>query len=197
MNACSTSTSGRRTAALPLTVVWLALAALTLCLPKPSLAATAAEINRDVDSALQTLYRTTPTARQLAKVAKGVLVFPSVVKGGLIIGGQYGEGALRARGVTIGYYKTVAASYGLQAGAQTFGYALFFLDDASLRYLKDSNGWEIGVGPSIVIMDEGAARSLSTTTAQSGIYAFFFSQKGLMAGLGIQGSRISPIQPER
>ena len=170
---------------------------MTLCLPRPSLAATAAEIDRDVDSALQTLYRTTPTARQLAKVAKGVLVFPSVVKGGLIIGGQYGEGALRARGVTIGYYKTVAASYGLQAGAQTFGYALFFLDDASLRYLKDSNGWEIGVGPSIVIMDEGAARSLSTTTAQSGIYAFFFSQKGLMAGLGIQGSRISPIHPER
>ena len=98
MNACSNSTSGRRTAALPLTFLWLALAALTLCLPKPSLAATAAEINRDVDSALQTLYRTTPAARQMAKVAKGVLVFPHIVKGGLIIGGQYGEGALRVGG---------------------------------------------------------------------------------------------------
>ena len=197
MNACSNSTSGRRTAALPLTFLWLALAALTLCLPKPSLAATAAEINRDVDSALQTLYRTTPAARQVAKVAKGVLVFPHIVKGGLIISGQYGEGALRVGGKTTGYYKTVAASYGLQAGAQTFGYALFFLDNASMGYLKDSNGWEVGVGPNIVIMDEGTARSFSTTTAQSGVYAFFFSQKGLMAGLGIQGSKISQIQPER
>ena len=99
--------------------------------------------------------------------------------------------------MTTGYYKTVAASYGLQAGAQTFGYALFFLDNASMGYLKDSNGWEVGVGPNIVIMDEGTARSFSTTTAQSGVYAFFFSQKGLMAGLGIQGSKISQIQPER
>ena len=191
------STPGRKTAGFSLAVLWLALTLVTLCLPRPSLAATAAEIDRDVDSALQTLYRTTPAARQVAKVAKGVLVFPHIVKGGLIIGGQYGEGALRVGGKTTGYYKTVAASYGLQAGAQTFGYALFFLDNASMGYLKDSNGWEVGVGPNIVIMDEGTARSFSTTTAQSGVYAFFFSQKGLMAGLGIQGSKISQIQPER
>ncbi len=179
--------------AAPVLALMLAFAILTFGSPQASHAATAGEINRDVDSALQTLYRTTPVAKEMAKVAKGILVFPSIVKGGFIIGGQYGEGALRRDGKTTGFYRTVAASYGLQAGAQTFGYALFFLDDASLRYLKNSDGWEVGVGPSIVIMDEGKARSFSTTTAKSGVYAFFFSQKGLMAGLGIQGSKISEI----
>ncbi len=85
----------------------------------------------------------------------------------------------------------------MQAGAQTFGYALFFMDNESLQYLKKSEGWEIGVGPTIVVMDEGAAGSFTTTTARSGIYAFFFDQKGLMAGLGIQGSKISQIQPDK
>jgi len=89
----------------------------------------------------------------------------------------------------------VAASYGLQAGAQSFGYALFFIDNEGLAYLKNSNGWEIGVGPSVVIVDEGVARSLTTTTAKSGIYAFIFQQKGLMAGIGIQGSKITKIKP--
>jgi lipid-binding SYLF domain-containing protein len=126
-----------------------------------------------------------------------VLVFPSIVKAGLVVGGQYGEGALRVGGKTTGYYKTVAASYGLQAGAQSFGYVLFFLDDASLRYLKKSKGWEIGVGPSIVIVDEGIARSLTTTTVKSGVYAFIFEQQGLMAGIGIQGSKISRISPSK
>lgn len=168
-----------------------------LTAPQISAAATAAEINRDVNSALKNLYRITPVAQKLAKISKGVLVFPKIVKAGLVVGGQYGEGALRVGGKTTGYYKTVAASYGLQAGAQTFGYALFFLDNASLQYLNQSKGWEIGVGPSIVIVDEGVARSLTTTTAQSGVYAFIFQQKGLMAGLGLQGSKISKISPTK
>jgi len=158
-----------------------------------ALAATAAEIDRDVDSALLKLYEKTPAAKELAKVAKGILVFPDIVKGGLIIGGQYGEGALRIDGKTVGYYSSVAASYGLQAGVQSFGYALFFITDNALDYLKKSEGWEIGVGPSIVIVDEGVAKSLTTTTAKSDIYAFFFDQKGLMAGLGLQGSKITRL----
>jgi lipid-binding SYLF domain-containing protein len=170
---------------------------LMLTIPQTSLAATAAQINRDADAALNDLYQSTPAAKKMAGIAKGILVFPSIVKGGFIIGGQYGEGALRVGGKTRGFYNTVAASYGLQIGAQSFGYALFFLDDASLDYLRSSKGWEIGVGPSIVVVDEGVARSLTTTTAKSGIYAFFFDQKGLMAGLGIQGSKISRITPDR
>lgn len=175
--------------------ITILMVVFVLTLPRISEADTAGEINRDVNNALQDLYRTTPAAQELAKIAKGILVFPKIIKGGFIIGGQYGEGALREGGKTKGYYNTVAASYGLQAGAQSFGYALFFLDNESLAYLKKSKGWEIGVGPSIVVVDEGVARSLTTTTAKSGIYAFFFDQKGLMAGIGIQGSKISPIKP--
>jgi len=175
----------------------LVLAILLLCTPGMSLADTAYQINRDADFALKNLYQTTPAAKRMAASAKGILVFPEIIKGGFLIGGQYGEGVLRVGGKTTGFYRSIAASYGLQAGAQTFGYALFFLDNDSLRYLRKSDGWEIGVGPSVVIVDEGMARSFTTTTAQSGIYAFFFDQKGLMAGLGIQGSKISQFQPDK
>lgn len=178
-------------------VCCLALLVVAVSLPQTALAATASEINRDVDIALKDLYKTTPAAKKMAGIAKGILVFPDIIKGGFIIGGQYGEGALRVGGKTKGYYRTIAASYGLQAGAQKFGYALFFLSDDDLKYLENSDGWELGVGPTIVVMDEGAARTFSTTTARSGVYAFFFDQKGLMAGLGIQGSKITKIQPDK
>ena len=180
--------------ALPI-IVLIALVVFVGHLPI-AFADTAAEIDSAVDIALEKLYRESPAAKELSKAAKGVLVFPNVIKAGLVIGGQYGTGALRKEGKTTGYYKTVAASYGLQAGAQSFGYALFFLSESSLEYLTKSKGWEIGVGPSIVIVDEGLAKSMTTTTAKEDIYAFFFSQKGLMAGLGLQGSKITPITPD-
>lgn len=164
--------------------------------PQKIFADTAAEIDRDVDAALDKLYSHQPAAKALAAEAKGILVFPGIVKGGLIIGAQYGEGALRVKGKTTGYYRTVAASYGLQAGVQKFGYALFLMTDSALSYLEKSDGWEIGVGPSIVIVDEGIAKSLTTTTAKSDIYAFFFDQKGLMAGIGLQGTKITKLNKQ-
>ena len=126
-----------------------------------------------------------------------MLIFPSVIKAGLVIGGQYGEGALLVNGKTAGYYNTVAPSYGLQAGAQTFGYAMFLMTDEALEYLQKSSGWEIGVGPSLVLVDSGKAKSLTTSTAQDDIYAFFFGQKGLMGGLGLQGSKITKSDPDK
>jgi lipid-binding SYLF domain-containing protein len=159
-----------------------------------AVAASSAEINRDVDAALAKLYAADPDARQLGNEAKGVLVFPSIVKAGFLLGAQYGEGALRQRGKTVGYYNTAAASYGLQAGVQAFGYALFLMSDSAIKYLDTSGGFELGSGPSIVILDKGAARALTTTTTKNDIYAVFFDQKGLMAGLGLQGSKISRIQ---
>ncbi len=99
-------------------------------------------------------------------------------------------------GKKVAYYNTVAASYGLQVGLQKFGYALFFMNKSAMSYLNKSEGWELGVGPSIVIVDKGVARSISTTTARKEIYAFFFSQKGLMAGLGLQGTKITRINPD-
>ncbi len=160
----------------------------------PAEAATAAEINRDVMSALQGLYAKSSSAKALSEKAKGILVFPGIVKGGFIVGGQYGEGALLKDGKTAAYYNTVSASYGLQAGAQKYGYALFFMTDSAMQWIDKSDGWEIGTGPSIVVMDKGAASSATTTTLQSEIYAFFFNQKGLMGGLGLQGTKISKIK---
>jgi lipid-binding SYLF domain-containing protein len=162
-----------------------------------ALAASASEIERNATEALRTLYANTPGARELATQAKGVLVFPNIVKGGFIVAGQYGDGVLRRQGgKTIGYYRSIAASYGLQAGVQSFGYALLFMDDESLAHLQQSRGWEIGTGPSVVVLDKGFGKALSSTTLRKGVYAFIFSQKGLMAGLGLQGSKITQITPD-
>jgi len=188
--------TGRKllTMMLIISAVFIAAAMIS---PGQAIAASAAEIDGEVDAALKKLYESTPAAKELSKVAKGVLVFPDVIKGGLIVGGQYGKGALREDGKTVGYYNTAAASYGLQAGVQKFGYAMFLMTDSALEYLKKSKGWEIGVGPSIVVVDAGIAKSLTTTTAKEDIYAFFFGQEGLMAGLGLQGSKISRIHPDK
>jgi lipid-binding SYLF domain-containing protein len=157
--------------------------------------AEAAQIDREADAALKKLLEDTPEAEMFRKEARGILVFPSIVKAGFMFGGQYGKGALRKSGETVGYYSTVAASYGLQAGVQTFGYAMFFMNEKSLEYLNESEGWEVGVGPSIVIMDKGMEKSLTTTTGRSDVYAFIFNQQGLMAGLGLQGSKITRFHP--
>jgi len=163
--------------------------------PRPAAAASDVKIDREVDAALANLYAGSPQARALADKARGILVFPRVYKAGLFFGGHYGEGSLRVAGKTVGYYDTTAVSYGLQAGAQYYGYVLFFMTDAGLSYLDQSGGWEIGVGPSIVVVDQGMASSMTSTTTQSDIYAFIFNQKGLMAGLGLQGSKIHKFTP--
>jgi lipid-binding SYLF domain-containing protein len=168
-------------------------AAAPLTMPRPATAVSAAELNRDSAAALRQLYATVPAAKALSQKAKGILVFPHMVKAGFMFGGQIGEGALRKGGRTVGYYNSVAASYGFQAGVQSFGYALFFMNDAALNQLDATQGFEIGVGPSIVLVDEGVGRSITTNTITSDVYAFIFSQKGLMAGMGIQGSKITKI----
>lgn len=175
--------------------VLLALAVVVAASTPARLAAAAspAEINRDVDATLSRLYADVPGARAIAQRAKGVLVFPRVYKAGFMFGAQYGDGALRRGGRTVGYYNTVAASYGFQAGIQSFGYVLLFMTDSALTYLDKSDGFELGVGPSIVVLDEGKAKTFTTSTMQDDIYAFIFGQKGLMAGMGLQGSKISRI----
>jgi len=157
---------------------------------------TATEIDRNADKALNQLLKTTPAAANLAQSAKGILVYPKILKAGLGFGGQHGEGVLRQQGKNVAYYNTVAASYGLQIGAQSFGFAMFFMDDEALKYLNKSEGWEVGVGPSIVMVDEGMAKSLTSTTTQESVYVFTFNQQGLMAGAGIQGSKITQIYPK-
>jgi lipid-binding SYLF domain-containing protein len=174
-------------------VATLALVAIPSLAPQTAVAATAAELDRDARAALKTLLAKTPAARALEKKAKGILVFPGIVKAGLIVGGQYGEGVLYKGGKVAGYYNTAGASYGLQAGAQKYGYVLFFMSDSALAYLGKSEGFEIGVGPSVVVMDEGMAKSATTTTLKDEVYAFIFSQSGLMAGIGLQGNKITKL----
>ncbi len=171
----------------------LAFGASALLASTSAEAASGAEIDRSVKSALQSLYAKTPASKALGEKAKGILVFPSITKGGFMVGGQFGEGALIQAGKTAAYYNTVQVSYGLQVGLQKYGYALFFMSGEAMKWLGRSDGWELGTGPSIVVVDTGMAKSMSTTTLQSDIYAFFFNQKGLMGGLGLQGSKITRI----
>ncbi|MHB8110867.1 MAG: lipid-binding SYLF domain-containing protein [Syntrophorhabdaceae bacterium] len=162
--------------------------------PHNSQAASADEINRDAQAALQDLYAKAPSAKELAGKAVGILVFPYIAKGGFIVGGQFGEGVLMKKRKPAGYYNIVSLSYGLQAGVQKYGYAMFFMTDSAMGYLDRSNGWELGTGPSIVVVDTGAAGALTTTTAKSDVFAFFFDQKGLMGGIGLQGTKITKIK---
>jgi lipid-binding SYLF domain-containing protein len=160
------------------------------------LAPSASQIDSSASSALAALYSQNPAAKALGAKARAVLVFPDIRKGAFIVGAQYGYGALRKGGRTVAYYRTGAASYGFQAGVKQFGYALFFMTDAALNYLNASGGWAIGTGPSLVVVDQGMARSLTTTSMRADVYAFVFDQKGLMGGVGIEGSKITRITPQ-
>ncbi|WP_246217581.1 twin-arginine translocation pathway signal protein [Paraburkholderia panacisoli] len=153
------------------------------------------ELEQKARDAYKALIATTPKADELRNKATAVLVFPGVVKAGLLIGGQEGDGVLfDPNGKVLGYYNLTAVSYGLQAGAQSFSQAMFLMTPAALNYLNSSSdGWSVGVGPSVVVMDEGTARTMTTTTLQSDVYAFIFGQSGLMAGMGVQGQKITQL----
>ena len=156
----------------------------------------AAELTSESRAALSRLDASAPLAKMLESKAHAVLVFPQITKAGLGIGGQYGEGVLLKAGKATAYYKTTGGSFGLQAGGQQYGYAMFFLNENALAQLDSAKGFEVGVGPSVVLVDEGMAKTTTSTTLKDDIYAFVFGQKGLMAGLGIQGNKISKIEPK-
>jgi lipid-binding SYLF domain-containing protein len=157
-------------------------------------AATAEELTRDAAQALQTLYKSNPVAADVAKRAKATLVFPNIVKAGLVFGGSYGEGVLNKGSVFSGYYNSVSASWGWQAGAESYAYVVFLMSDKAVKYLEKSRGWEIGVGPTVVVVNEGIAKNLSSSTLKDDAYAFIFDQQGLMASLSIEGTKISHIK---
>ena len=156
-------------------------------------------LDEDIHAAIEALKKASPAAVELGKTARGLLIFPNIVKAGFVVGAQYGEGALvkpkQGGGYYIDeYYHITSASYGLQAGIQSFGYALMLMSDAAVGHVETSSGWELGVGPSIVIVDEGIDKTITTKTAKDDIYAFTFGQKGLMAGAGLQGSKITELR---
>ncbi len=160
-----------------------------------ALAETALKIRNDSANALQHLYAVEPSTKELGEKAVAVLVFPKIYKAGLIVGGEHGQGTLFKGKEPTGYYDISAMSFGLQAGAQTFGYALFFMNHKSLNYLEQSDGWALGSGPSLVVWDKYTASSVSTTTLSQDVFAVPFGAQGLMAGMGLEGSKITSIKP--
>jgi lipid-binding SYLF domain-containing protein len=150
-------------------------------------------LDADATRAYNRLVANVPAAKAAAKQAVAVLVFPKITKAGFMVGGQFGEGVLLQAGKPAGYYSTAGASYGLQAGAQQFGYALFFMNERALKALTETNGLEVGVGPSVVVVDEGMGKSVTSITLKDDVYAFIFGQRGLMAGVGLQGNKITRL----
>lgn len=159
----------------------------------PALAESAGELVADARETLSRLRKTQPAADQLARRAAGILVFPEIVKGGLIIGAAGGRGVLFVGGKPAGQYRSTAASFGFQAGVSKFGFVMFLMDRHALDYVRETDGWEVGVGPNVTVADEGFARKFSSTTAQSGVYVFFVDQQGYFAGAGIEGTKITRL----
>ncbi len=165
-----------------------------IAMPQAAHAASVSDLNQDSDQAIKMLIGSNPVANEVAKKARAILVFPSIVKAGLIFGGAYGEGELKMGATVDSYYNSFTGSWGLQAGAQSYGYVVFLMTGKAVNYIHESHGWEIGVGPTVVLVNEGVAKNLSSTTMQDDAYAFIFDQKGLMAGISIEGTKISRIK---
>lgn len=159
----------------------------------PAVAETAARIETKVDLAIEEMHATVQGARELSEQAKGVLVMPDVKKAGLVIGGAYGEGALRVDGVTVGYYSLTAASIGWQLGVQSSKHVLFFMTDAALAQFRASKGWEVGVDAEVTVPGDGLSVGLDTTSAKAPVIAIVFGQNGLLAGASVEGAKFSPI----
>lgn len=178
---------------------FLAIILATVALASASLlntasAATAEDLDKDSQQALQILYKAHPFAQTISRNAKAVLIFPKIIKAGLVFGGSYGEGEMLRGNKVDGYYNSVTGSWGLQAGAQSYAYAVFLMTDKAVNYVRETKGWEIGVGPTVVVVDEGVAKNLSSSTLKDDAYAFIFDQQGLMAGVSIEGTKISLIK---
>jgi lipid-binding SYLF domain-containing protein len=183
----------KRTFMLLATVINLALATSALA-PTSACAASAKEIDIKVDAAIERFYDEVGGAKNFVKGASGVLIFPSVIKAGLIIGGEYGEGALRMKGKTVDYYATAAASIGFQLGAQSKTVILVFMEDKALKEFRNSEGWEAGVDGSVALIEWGAGESIDSTNVKDPIGGFVFGNKGLMYNLTLEGSKFTKLK---
>jgi len=175
----------------------LAAILLAVSIPGASYAATAREIDVSVDVALERFAKEINGSKELLAIAKGVLVFPSVYKAGFVVGGEYGEGALRVGGKTVEYYNTVAGSFGLQIGAQAKTIILVFIQQEALDNFRKSEGWKVGVDGSVALITVGAGGALDTENIKDPIVGFVFGQKGLMANLTLEGAKMTRIQKEK
>lgn len=174
-------------------VAGVAAIATAFSLTASAYAAGTDELTNDSRQALRHLTETNRLAADIAHNARAILIFPNIVKAGLVFGGAYGEGTMLKGDRVADYYNSLTASWGFQAGAQSYGYVVFLMNNKAVDYVDNTAGWEIGVGPTVVIVDEGVAKNLSTSTLKDDAYAFIFNQQGLMAGVSIEGTKISRI----
>jgi lipid-binding SYLF domain-containing protein len=170
----------------------LALAACTSSDPADQ-GAKRAQIDAGADAALSELYAEDPAARTLADQAKGIAIFPNIVKAGLGVGAETGDGVLRAGGESVAYYNTSSASIGLQAGAQSYSQVLMFLTDQALTGFRDGAGWEAGVDGSVAVLNTGASGEIDTTNIADPVVGFVFGEEGLMADAAIEGSKYTKL----
>src|SRR5229473_789376 len=159
----------------------------------PGSAGTAGEINAGVNATLDRIYRQIPGTRALAAKAAGVLVFPTVIKAGIGVGGEYGEGAMRVGGKTVAYYNTISASVGFQLGAQAKSVIIMFMTADALASFQSVDGWKVGVDGSVALITVGAGGSFDTEKITSPVVGFILDNKGLMYNLTLEGSKISRI----
>ena len=165
----------------------------SVVISQPARAESVADLNAKSNASVELLLKSNPAAAAVAQHARAILVFPSIVKAGFVFGAGYGEGELKEGATVDGYYNSFTGSWGLQAGAQSYGYVVFLMNDKAVKYIHETHGWEIGVGPTVVIVNEGVAKNLSSSTMKDDAYAFIFDQKGLMAGISIEGTKITHI----
>jgi len=151
------------------------------------------EINSGVDAALSRMYAQVPGSRELVSRARGVLVFPKVLQAGFVVGGEFGEGALRTGGTTQGYYNLVSGSFGLQAGAQSKTVVFLFMTDDALKAFQQRQGWSVGGDASVALLKMGANGAVDTTTATKPVEVIVMTNAGLMGDLSLQGMKISRI----
>lgn len=173
----------------------MALSCLTVLGSDPAAAKSEVEIDAEANQALETLYKESSAAKELGAKASGILVFPSITKGGIIVGGEYGEGVLRVDGKSQGYYSSASGSIGLQLGLSSRSLVIMFMTEEALKDFTSADGWEAGVNADVTVVDVGATGSLDTTTAQNPVIAFNFGEEGLMAGVSVEGTKVSKLDP--
>ena len=186
----------KRTLVASVAVVTLALTGCTTTssTASGSSASKRQSITAEVDGALSKLYAQVPGSRELVAKSRGTLVLPSVVSAGFVVGGSYGQGALRERGVDTGYYSAAAGSVGLLAGADSKAVYVLFMTDEALGRFKASNGWTAGADASVTAVTVGADASLDTNTARSPVLGYVLSNGGLMANLSLNGTKITRLE---
>ena len=170
-------------------------AVVALLLSSVSLAATKAEIDQRVHVAMHQFYQLNPRHKELVARAKGVLVFPRITKGGIGIGGQFGEGALRIDGKTVAYYSVTSASVGLTLGLAKHKEVILFMNQEVLDKFTNSQGWSIGADTGVAVLSDGGGGNYDTHTLQRPILAFVFGEKGLIGDASVEGSKINQIEP--